>query len=170
MTATISMYNASIPAFVRALRNLRHILERGEAHAIDRGFEPGVLLQARLAPDMRPLLSQVQMASDTAKNGAARLAGVEAPVFTDDETDFAGLYARLDRAIAYLKAFAPEQLDGSESRPVVLKTPRGEHSFEGLGYLTGFALPNLYFHVSTAYALLRHNGVALGKLDYLGRA
>ncbi|WP_372016351.1 DUF1993 domain-containing protein [Pseudoxanthomonas sp. 10H] len=169
MTPTISMYGASLPAFMRALRNLRHVLELGEAHALARGFEPGVLLQARLAPDMRPLLNQVQMATDTAKNGAARLAGVEAPVFPDEETDFAGLYARLDRAIAYLDTITPAQVDGSEARPVVLRTPRGEHHFEGLGYLTGFALPNLYFHVSIAYAILRHNGVALGKLDYLGR-
>ena len=170
MTTTISMYGASIPAFVRALRNLRRVLELGEAHAIERGFDPAVLLQSRLAPDMRPLLGQVQMASDTAKNGAARLAGVEAPVFADDETDFAGLYARLDRAIAYLGTFYPPQIDGAETRPVVLRTPGGEYAFEGLGYLTGFALPNLYFHVTTAYAILRHNGVALGKLDYLGRS
>ena len=166
MTTTISMYSASIPAFVRALRNLRRVLELGE---IERGFDPAVLLQSRLAPDMRPLLNQVQMASDTAKNGAARLAGVEAPVFADDETDFAGLYVRLDRAIAYLGTFYPPQIDGAETRPVVLRTPGGEYAFEGLGYLTGFALPNLYFHVTTAYAILRHNGVALGKLDYLGR-
>ena len=169
MTTTISMYAASVPAFVRALRNLRDVLARGEAHALERGFDPGVLLQARLAPDMRPLLNQVQMSTDTAKNGAARLAGVEAPVFVDDEADFAGLYARIDRAIAYLGQFEPAQIDGGESRPVLLKTPRGEHRFLGLGYLTGFALPNLYFHVTTAYALLRHNGVPLGKLDYLGR-
>lgn len=168
MTPTISMYGASIPAFVRALRNLRHVLERGQAHAIERGFDPAVLLQSRLAPDMRPLLNQVQMASDTAKNGAARLAGVEAPVFADDETDFAGLYARLDRAIAYLGTFVPVQVDGSETRPVVLRTPGGEHAFEGLDYLTGFALPNLYFHVATAYAILRHNGVEVGKRNFLG--
>ncbi len=167
MTTTISMYGASIPAFVRALRNLRRVLELGE---IERGFDPAVLLQSRLAPDMRPLLGQVQMASDTAKNGAARLAGIEAPVFADDESDFAGLYARLDRAIAYLGTFEPAQIDGAETRPVVLRTPGGEYAFEGLGYLTGFALPNLYFHVTTAYAILRHNGVALGKLDYLGRS
>jgi hypothetical protein len=162
------MYAASVPAFLRALRNLRHVLERGEAHAVERGFDPGVLLQARLAPDMRPLLSQVQMSTDTAKNGAARLAGVDAPVFVDDETDFAGLYARIDRAIAWLEQISPAQIDGSEARPVVLKTPRNEYRFEGLGYLTGFALPNLYFHVTTAYALLRNNGVPLGKMDYIG--
>ena len=129
MTTTISMYGASIPAFVRALRNLRRVLELGEAHAIERGFDPAVLLQSRLAPDMRPLLGQVQMASDTAKNGAARLAGIEAPVFADDESDFAGLYARLDRAIAYLGTFEPAQIDGAETRPVVLRTPGGEYAF-----------------------------------------
>ncbi|UWX04243.1 DUF1993 domain-containing protein [Pseudoxanthomonas sp. NC8] len=169
MTSPVSMYSASVPAFLRALRSLRHVLERGEAHAVERGFDPGVLLQERLAPDMRPLLShKVQMSTDIAKNSAARLAGVEAPVFADDETDFAGLYARLDRAIAYLEQFVPAQIDGSEARPVVLKTPRKEYHLEGLGYLTAFALPNLYFHVTTTYALLRSNGVPLGKMDYLG--
>lgn len=170
MSAPISMYAASVPAFARALRNLRHVLELGEEHALGRGFPPAVLLQARLAPDMLPLLSQVQIATDTAKNGAARLAGVEAPVFADDETDFAALYTRLDRVRHYLASFTPQQFVGSESRPIVLKSPRAEYHFEGLGYLTGFVLPNLFFHVTTSYALLRHNGVPLGKLDYLGRS
>ncbi|MBD9369690.1 DUF1993 domain-containing protein [Xanthomonas sp. XNM01] len=167
--STLSMYTAAIPPFLRALRNLRQLLALGEAHARQAGYAPEVLLQARLAPDMRPLLDQVQMATDTAKNGAARLAGLQAPVFADEETDFAGLYARLDRAIAYLQTFEAAQFEGSQTRQVSLVTRRGEQRFEGLAYLTGFALPNLYFHVTTAYALLRHNGVPLGKLDYLGR-
>ncbi len=169
MSTTISMYAASAPAFLRALRNLRQLLALAEAHAQRQGYAAEVLLQARLYPDMLPLLSQVQMATDTAKNGIARLAGEQAPAFADEETDFAGLYARLDRAIDYIGSFAPSRIDGSETRAISLVTRGGERRFEGLPYLTGFALPNLYFHVGTVYALLRHNGVPLGKLDYLGR-
>ncbi|MGN6512416.1 MAG: DUF1993 domain-containing protein [Lysobacteraceae bacterium] len=168
---SLSMYQASIPVFVRALGNLRHVLRKGEAHAAERGIAPEVLLQARLFPDMLPLLRQVQIATDMCKNGAARLAGVEPVPFPDDESDFAGLYARLDRAIEVLKGFRAEQIDGSEDRPVSFMTRNnGELKFDGQSYLLGFVLPNLYFHAAIAYALLREAGVALGKTDFLGAA
>lgn len=168
MNDPISMYQASVPVFVRALRNLKHILKKGEAHAVAQNYDAGVLLQLRLYPDMLPLLRQVQIATDSAKNAAARLAGVEALRFEDNENEFAELYARLDRAIEYLETFAPEQIDGSESREIRVPTRnRGDLEFDGLSYLSGFAVPNVYFHISTAYAILRHNGVPLGKTDFL---
>jgi len=171
MAAALSMYEASLPTFLRALRNLRHVLETGEAHAKAQGYEPGVLLQSRLYPDMLPLVRQVQLATDAAKFGAARLAGVESPRFEDVETTFEELYARLDAVADHLRSFDEAALQGSESRAVTLSTrARGELTFDGRGYLFGFALPNLFFHVTTAYAILRHNGVPLGKLDYLGPA
>lgn len=171
MSTTLSMYQASIPVFLRALQNLRHILEKGEAHARERGDDPAILLQARLYEDMLPLIRQVQIATDTAKFGPARLAGVESPRFEDVETTFDELYARLDAVADYLRTFDEAALQGSETRAVTLSTrTRGDLHFDGRGYLFGFALPNLFFHVTTAYAILRHNGVPLGKLDYLGPA
>lgn len=168
---TLSMYQASVPVFVRALRQLKHVLQKGEAYAQEKGFDPGVLLQTRLFPDMFPLLRQVQIATDLGKNGAARLAGVEPLKFEDDETDFAQLHARIDRALDYLGSLRPEQIDGSEGRPVsVMTRARGELKFDGQTYLLAFILPNLFFHVTTAYDLLRHAGVPLGKLDFLGPA
>lgn len=169
MTAPLTMYQASIPVFLRALQNLRHVLAKGESHARERGDDPSLLLQGRLYDDMLPLVKQVQIATDTAKFGAARLAGVESPRFEDAETTFDELYARLDAVADYLKTFDDAALQGSESRTVTLSTrARGELYFDGRGYLFGFALPNLFFHVTTAYAILRHSGVPLGKLDYLG--
>lgn len=169
MSAALSMYEASVPAFLRALNNLRHSLEKGEAHARAQGYEPVVLLQSRLFPDMLPLVRQVQIATDTAKFGAARLAGVESPRFEDVESTFDELYARLDAVSDYLRTFDEGALQGSETRTVTLSTrTRGDMTFDGRGYLLGFALPNLFFHVTTAHAILRHNGVPLGKRDYLG--
>ena len=166
---TISMYEASVPVFLRALSNLRHILEVGEAHAVEKDIKPEVLLQTRLVPDMLPLISQVRIATDLAKNGCARLAGVDPLRFDDDETDFAQLYARIDRAVDYIKGFKPEQIDGSEDREVTITSRAvGEIKFTGLDYLLQFTQPNLYFHVATAYAILRQGGVALGKRDYIG--
>jgi uncharacterized protein len=166
---TISMYQASVPVFLRALGNLRGVLAKGEAHADDKGFEPGVLLQARLAPDMFPLLKQVQIATDLAKNGAARLAGVEPLKFDDDEATFAELYARIDRALDYIGTFTAAQVDGSEARAITIATrSAGELRFDGQSYLLDFILPNLFFHCTTAYAILRQSGVALGKLDFIG--
>jgi hypothetical protein len=164
-----SMHAATVPVFVRALSNLRGVLQLGEAFATERGIAPDVLLQQRLIVDMLPLLRQVQIATDMAKNGCARLAGVDPLPFPDDETDFAGLYARLDRCIDYLRGFTAEQLDGSETRTVSFSTrASGELRFQGDDYLRSYLLPNLFFHCSIAYAILRANGVPLGKLDFLG--
>ena len=165
---TFSMYDASIPVFLRTLRNLDHVLAKGEAHARDKGAEPDLLLQTRLIFDMLPLVRQVQIATDMAKNGAARLAGVDPLRFEDDETTFAQLHARIARAVAYIEAFTPAQLEGSQTRAISFMSRRGERRFEGQAYLLDFVLPNLYFHVTTAYNLLRQSGVAIGKADFLG--
>ncbi|WAC61945.1 DUF1993 domain-containing protein [Pseudoxanthomonas sp. SL93] len=169
MSQTLSMYQASIPVFTRALRNLKHVLQKGEAYAQERGFDANVLLQARLYPDMLPLVRQVQIATDNAKFGAARLTGTESPRFEDNETSFAELYDRLTRVIEYLGTFDEAAFAGSEDREVTVPTrSRGDLKFDGRGYLLGFATPNVYFHVTTAYAILRHNGVPVGKQDFLG--
>jgi hypothetical protein len=169
MSQTLSMYQASIPVFTRALRNLKHVLQKGEAYAQERGFDANVLLQARLYPDMLPLVRQVQIATDNAKFGAARLTGTESPRFEDNETSFGELYDRLTRVIEYLGTFDEAAFAGSEDREVTVPTrSRGDLKFDGRGYLLGFATPNVYFHVTTAYAILRHNGVPVGKQDFLG--
>lgn len=166
----LSMYQASIPVFVRALSNLKHVLQKGEAHATEHGYSPDVLLQARLFPDMLPLVRQVQIATDMCKNGAARLAGVDPVPFPDEEKTFPELIARIDRALGVLQGFDAAKLEGSESRPVSFMTrTNGEMKFDGQGYLLTFVLPNLYFHSSIAYALLREAGVPLGKTDFLGQ-
>jgi hypothetical protein len=165
---SISMYQASLPVLVRGMTNLQVILGKAEAHAAEKQIDPSVLLSARLAPDMLPLVRQVYIVSDTAKGCAARLAGVEAPKYDDVEQTFDELDARLQKTIDYLKEFNAQQIDGSEERPIQLKMRSGPIDFTGLSYLLGFVLPNFYFHVTTAYDILRHNGVELGKLDYLG--
>ena len=167
---SISMYQASVPVLIRSLTNLRAILVKAAAHAEARKIEPATLLNSRLYPDMFTLTRQVQTASDMAKSCASRLAGVEPPKFEDNEASFADLLARLDKTIAHLKTFKPEQIDGSEDRAIELKTPRGPLNFKGMPYLLYFLMPNFFFHVATAYGILRHNGVELGKLDYLGGA
>ena len=165
----MSMYEASVPVFLRALSNLRSVLQLGEAFAKERGIAPEVMLQQRLIADMLPLVRQVQIATDMAKNGTARLAGVDPLPFPDDETDFAGLYARIDRCLDYLRSFTAQQVDGSEAREVVFTTrASGELRFQGQDYLRYFVLPNLFFHCSIAYAIFREAGASLGKLDYLG--
>jgi uncharacterized protein len=166
---TISMYQAAIPPMVRALTNLSAILEKGEASATDRKIDPSVLIASRLYPDMLPLVKQVQIASDIARRGAARLAGVEAPAMADNETTFPELVARLQTTIAYLETLTTAQIDGSEAKAIVLPMGKETMNFEGLPYLVGFVLPNVYFHVTTAYNILRHNGVEIGKGDYLGK-
>ena len=166
---TISMYEASVPSLTHSLNNLIGILEKGEASAIARKIDPTVLLQSRLYPDMFPLIKQVQVASDIAKRGAARLAGVEAPAMADQETTFPELVDRLKSTIAFLETLTSEQIDGTEEKAITL--PMGKHSleFKGLPYLLSFVLPNVYFHVTTAYNILRHSGVELGKIDFLGK-
>lgn len=166
---TISMYSASVPVFTRALTALSGVLTKGAAFAEARGIDPSVLLTDRLAPDMLPFTRQVQIASDGAKGGAARLAGAEVPSWADDETTFPQLQDRIARTLDFIGHFAPDQIDGSEERPITLKTPRGgEFNFTGYTFLTTFVLPNLMFHCTTAYLILRHNGVELGKRDFLG--
>lgn len=163
-----SLYRTSIPVFVRAFGNLSAILDKAAAHAEARKFDPSVLVNARLAPDMFPLSRQVQSASDSAKGCAARLAGIDIPRFEDTETTFAELQARIAKTVAFLQGVKPAQLDGSEDRTITLKLRTREVSFTAPDYLLNFALPNFFFHVTTAYGILRHNGVDIGKTDFLG--
>ena len=165
---TISMYQASVPVFVRALTNLSNVLKKGEAHAKERSIDPDNLLQQRLIFDMLPLIKQIQIACDTVARGAARLAGVEPKSFEDNEKTLAEAYKRIDTAIAYAKSFAPGQIDGGEARKVIMKTRHGETEFTGLSYLTEYSLPNLFFHCTTAYDILRVAGTQIGKKDFLG--
>lgn len=165
---TLSMYQASVPVFVRALANLRAVLQKGEAFAIEKGFEPEVLLQTRLIADMLPLVRQVQIATDMAKNGSFRLAGIDPPKFEDDETTFAQLYARIDRAVELVQGIAADKIDGSEARAITLQMRDGELQFQGQSYLLDFVIPNLFFHTTTTYAILREAGVPIGKTDFMG--
>jgi uncharacterized protein len=165
----ISMYEASIPTFLHTLKSLRAILEKGAAHAEAKKFDPTVLAGSRLFPDMLPLARQIQIASDAAKGAAARLAGVEPVKFEDNETTMPQLIARVDKTIEYLQTFKPAQFEGSETRTITITTPRTSFSFPGLTFLRHWALPNFFFHVTTAYNLLRHNGVEIGKADFLGQ-
>jgi hypothetical protein len=165
-----SMYQTSIPTFIRVLNNLVAILEKGAAHAEARKIDPAVLLNARLFPDMFPFTRQAQLAADTASSGAARLAGAEVPVYDNNESSFAELTTRIRKTIAQLEAFRPEQLDGTENKTVTWQTRSSTKSMQGLPYLMNHVLPNLFFHTTTAYNILRHNGVELGKMDYLGRS
>jgi hypothetical protein len=164
----ISMYSASIPAFIRSLANLRAILVKGAEHAQTHSIDPNALLGFRLYPDMFPLTRQVQIACDMAKGGAARLAGVEPPSFPDDEKTFEDLLARIDKTIAFVHTVTSEQVNGSELRDITLNLRTGPMQFKGQEYLNFFVLPNLYFHAATAYNILRHNGVGIGKKDFLG--
>ena len=162
------MYDASVPVLIRGLGNLSALLEKGLASAEARKIDPAVLVSARLAPDMHPLKNQVQIASDSAKGAASRLAGVDNPSWPDTETTFPELQARIKQTIDYLQTFKPEQFEGSETKTVTLPSPGGDMKFTGQEFLFGFVLPNFFFHVTTAHAILRHNGVPIGKLDYLG--
>ncbi|KMN37585.1 hypothetical protein VI26_02885 [Chromobacterium sp. LK1] len=165
---SVSMYQASVPVLIRGLNNLSALLDKAAADADARKIAPEVLLNARLAPDMFALTRQVQIASDSAKGCVARLAGVEVPSYADEEASFDELRQRIAKTVAYVQGFAAAQIDGSETREVVLKVRGEEIRFSGQSYLLGFVLPNFYFHITTAYAILRHNGVPLGKMDYLG--
>lgn len=167
---TISMYQASVPVFRQYLVGLGGVLGRAEAQSPSLGAEPETLLSARLAPDMFPLNRQVQIATDFARGAPARLAGLEMPVWPDVEANLAELRGRVDRAVASLDGLRPEQIDGQESRRITLKVGGQPTEFEGLAYLLHFALPNFFFHTTTAYAILRHHGVAIGKRDFMGRS
>jgi uncharacterized protein len=166
---TISMYQASVPSLIRSLNNLASILEKGAAYAEAKKIDQTVFLNSRLSLDMLPLSKQVQIASDIARRGVARLAGLDAPKIEDNETTFAELIARLKQVSAYLAEFTPAQIDGTEARSISLPVGKETMTFEGQPYLLYFILPNVYFHVTTAYAILRHNGVEIGKKDYLGQ-
>lgn len=165
---TISMYSASVPTFIRTLTNLAGILEKAQAHAETKKIKPEVLLNARLFPDMFALTRQVQITSDFAKGTVARLAGIEPPSYADTESSFAELIARVQKTVDFLKTIKADQIDGSENRDIVLKMHTGELKFKGEAYLTQFSLPNFYFHATTAYAILRHNGIEIGKMDFIG--
>ncbi|KQW70368.1 hypothetical protein ASE17_15835 [Phenylobacterium sp. Root77] len=166
---SLSMYQASIPVFVRGLNALRGLLEKGAAHAAANGTDPNALVSAQLAPDMLPLAGQVQRASDTSKLSGQRLSGVQAPSMPDTETTLDQLIGRVNDTIAYLETIDAKSLDGAESRTIELNFgPGNKHVFRGDDYLLGFALPNFYFHVAIAHGILRSQGVGVGKLDYIG--
>ena len=164
----LSMHRVSVPVFVRALKVLATLLEKGEAHAKAQGADPDTYVAARLADDMLPLSGQVQRASDASKGAVFRLTGVEAPAMADEETTFAQLQKRIADTLAYIQSVDPSAFEGSETRPVEVRTAGGTLTFTGEDYLLGFAIPNFFFHIVTAYDLLRHKGVQVGKLDYLG--
>ena len=166
---SISMYDFSIPMLTRGLTNLSAILDKAAAHAAAKKFDPVVLAQLRLFPDMHPLVRQVQIACDTAKGAAARLAGIEVPKHEDTEANFADLKARIAKTVEVVKSITPAQLQEAEKRSIELKFPNGSWKFTAAGYLTDFVLPNFYFHIAMVYALLRKSGVDIGKGDYLGQ-
>ncbi len=163
----LSMYDATIPPLKLTLSNLAHILKKGEAHAETKGIEPAVFFNARLFPDMFPLSRQVQIATDMSKGAAARLAGIEIPKYEDDETTFADLQARIAKTLAFIDSVTPAQFEGAEKRNIELMVRKHKMEFSGQDYLLKWVMPNVYFHVTTAYDILRHNGVELGKPDFL---
>ena len=166
---TSYMYKTSIPVFKQLLTSLSAILTKAEAYAATKKFEPAVLLNARLYPDMFPLIRQVQVAADFAKSVSARLAGVEVPAYEDNEQTFADLQARIAKTLAFIESLTPAQFEGSETRDIVLRpgTPK-EKKMIGHNYLINYGLPQFFFHVTTAYAILRHNGLEVGKGDFMG--
>jgi len=165
---SISMHSASVPVFIRMFANMTTWLDKAEAHAQAKKFDPSVYLTARLAPDMLPFVRQIQMASDGAKFAVARLAGVEAPKFEDNETNFIELRERIAKTVEFIKSVPADQIDGTEDKDIALPRRDGTLMIKGEAYLKHFVLPNFYFHMTTTYALLRHNGVELGKMDFLG--
>ena len=162
------MYQASVPQFVNILGSLSNILDKAQAHVDARKLDPAALTDYRLFPDMLPMKSQVQIACDTAKGAVARLAGVEIPVHEDTEKSLVDLKARIAKAVAFIQTVKPQQIDGTEDREIVIKRGEKESRYTGMQFLLGRALPNFYFHVTTAYNILRHNGIEIGKRDYLG--
>ena len=165
---TVSIYEVSIPVLIRGLTNLSAVLDKAAAHAEAKKIDPVVLAQARLFPDMHPLTRQVQIACDTAKGAGGRLADIEIPKHEDNEVNLAQLKQRIGKTLDFLKTVKPSQLEGAESRSIEIKTPNRTLSFTGLSYLNHFVLPNFYFHETIAYALLRENGVEVGKMDFIG--
>ena len=165
---SITMHSASVPIFVRMLSNVNVWLDKADAHASAKKFDSSVYLSARLAPDMLTFTKQIQIACDTVKFCVARLAGVESPKFEDKETTIAELRERIDATIAYVKSVPAAQVDGSEEKDITIPRRDGSTIMKGEAYLKHFALPNFFFHLTTAYALLRHNGVDVGKMDFLG--
>jgi hypothetical protein len=165
---SLSMYQASVPVFVHMLGNLSKILAKGAAFADSRKIEPSVLINARLAPDMFPLSKQVQIATDMVQRGSARLAGVDFANMPDTETTFPELQERISKTLKFVKSLSASQIDGSEAKPITITVGGSDMTFTGQVYLLNFVLPNLYFHITAAYLILRHNGVEVGKLDFLG--
>jgi hypothetical protein len=168
LTMALTMHSASVPIFARMLGNLAAWLDKAEAHAQAKKFEPAVYLTMRLAPDMLPLLTQIQIACDTAKFCVARLAGVDSPPFADDEKSLDDLRQRVRKTIDYVQSVPAAQIDGSDGRGISVPRRTGAITMTGEAYLKHYALPNFFFHVTTTYALLRHSGVELGKMDFLG--
>lgn len=165
---TISMFQASVPRLINTLNNLSHILDKAQAHIDAKKIDASALIQFRLYPDMLNFTRQIQIASDTAKGVVARLAGVEIPAYEDNEQSIADLKARIAKTIAFIQGFKPEQIDGTEDKDIITKRGEKETHYKGMQFLLGHAIPNVYFHITTAYAILRHNGVEIGKRDYLG--
>jgi hypothetical protein len=169
LSMAFTIYDASVPPLIYMLENLGHVLSMGETHARESGTAPTAYLEARLAPDMFNLVKQVQVATDMAKGCGARLAGAEIPKYEDTESSFADLQARLTKTIAFLKGLDRAAFAGAEDKAVTLKFPNAEFHFNGRDYLNNFAMPNVYFHITTVYAILRNKGVPLGKSDFFGR-
>jgi hypothetical protein len=168
--SNLTMYQACVPTFARVLNNLASVLEKAGAHAEAKKIDPSVLVNSRLYPDMFPLAKQVQIASDAAKGGAGRLAGVTPPSFEDTETTIPQLAERARKTVAFLETLKPEQFEGAEDRTCTWQTRTATKSMQGMPYLLNHVTPNVFFHVTTAYAILRHNGVELGKQDFLGKS
>ena len=166
---SVSNYDQVVTGFTHALKSLAAVLEKAKTHADTNKYEFGVLLSTRLFPDMFALARQVQLVTDFAKGAAARLAAIDPPKWDDTETTYEDLQARIQKALDFLATFKPAQLEGAESRAIELKTPGGTLSFTGQAFLLHWAIPNFYFHATTAYNLLRHNGVPIGKFDFLGK-
>ena len=165
---SLSMYQASVPVFIRAFKNLTGVLQKGEAFAQAKKIDPAVLINDRLAPDMFTLTRQIQIATDVARRCVARLAGVEPQKFEDNEKTFADLYDRINRTIVYLESFRPQQIDGTEDKPISFEIQGNTLNFTGTAMLLNFSIPNVFFHATITYAILRHNGVEIGKKDFLG--
>ncbi len=166
---SLSMYQASVPRIVNMLTNLDHLLDKALVHIESKKWNETALTQFRLYPDMLPLTRQVQIACDTAKGVVARLAGVDIPAYEDNEVSFADLKQRIAKTIAFINGFSAAQIDGSEDKDIVTKRGDVETHYKGMQFLLNHAMPNVYFHVTTVYAILRHNGIEIGKRDYLGK-